>query len=360
MVISKIQARLVICAAGLAICLLAPAAVRADPIDYKALYRDTAPGIVVVLGTNGFVVSRGTGSIISRGGLVLTNCHVVAYRGGGWPSLYVFTKPDKISGNAGKDLSRRYRAKLVAANPQYDLALLQIIDAPRSLNVLPLSDMRGVGVGEPTVAIGHPGGGALWSLTTGKLSAMFKDYGGIAGWDVIQMETAINPGNSGGPLLDGAGSIIGVNTFIKRKGDKGIALVGLSFAVQSTTARSWIKSVMGKLPPASVLARKNKKAQHRPPPPEAVKKAAPPKHEKLAAPTRGEPKKQWRLKAAPGQKRKDGLARKRRRPGSGFTSDIMPGQVYSESSLKKLSARSKATFEEMDRVMGNKPGKGKK
>jgi len=331
----------------------------AKPIDYKALYRSTAPGIVVVLGTNGFVVSRGTGSVISRGGLVLTNCHVVAYKGSGWPHLYVFTKPDKLTGNANKDLSRRFRAKLVAANPRYDLALLQILDPPRSLPALPLSDLRGVGVGEPTVAIGHPGGGALWSLTTGKLGAMFEDYGGVVGWDILQTETAINPGNSGGPLLDGAGTIIGVNTFIKRKGQEGVALVGLNFAVQSTTARAWITSVMGKLPPASAVVRERSKKPHRPPPPKEVVKAAPPKHGRLVMPGKKKSEKEWRLKAAPGQTRKDRLARQRRRPKSGFTTDIGPGKVYAGSAMERLSRRSHEAFKEMDRVLGGKSDKKK-
>jgi serine protease Do len=89
-------------------------------------------------------------------------------------------------------------------------------------------------------------------LTTGKVSASWEDYRNKKGWDVFQTETSLNPGNSGGPLLDGSGAVIGVNTFIIRKGEQGLTLTGLNFAVKSTTARTWIKGIIGELPPASL------------------------------------------------------------------------------------------------------------
>jgi hypothetical protein len=184
----------------------------AESIDYKSLYRRTSAAVVALMATDGSVGQRGTGSLIDAKGLVLTNTHVVTRRtkgdkgkGTDWPHLFVVLKPVRISGKASLDLKRRYRARVVARHPAWDLALVQIIDPPAGLPALPLSSLEGVGVGEPTVAIGHPGGGALWSLTTGRISGAFSDYRGVRGWDVFQTETALNPGNSGGPLLDGSG-----------------------------------------------------------------------------------------------------------------------------------------------------------
>ena len=54
------------------------------------------------------------------------------------------------------------------------------------------------------------------------------------------------------------GAIIGVNTFIVRKGKDNLALTGLNFAVKSTTARDWIIDVVGKLPPASQVQSESK------------------------------------------------------------------------------------------------------
>ncbi|NQU63107.1 MAG: trypsin-like peptidase domain-containing protein, partial [SAR324 cluster bacterium] len=168
-------------------------------------------------------------------------------------NLYVFMKPETVTGDTKKDLILGHSAEVLAINPDFDLALVQIIKPPADLTVLPLSDLTEVGIGEPTVAIGHPTGGACWTLTTGKISASWKDYGNRQGWDIFQTETSLNPGNSGGPLLDGSGAVVGVNTFIKRQGKDGMALAGLNFAVKSTTARNWIVQVIGKLPPASII-----------------------------------------------------------------------------------------------------------
>ncbi|MDX2469361.1 MAG: serine protease [SAR324 cluster bacterium] len=225
----------------------------AAEINYKEVYQKASLGVVMVYGTDGKVGSTGTGSIIEKSGLILTNTHVVSNKGKLWDQQFVFLKPAKMTGNNKKDLKQGYQVKVIATNPKYDLAILQMIDPPDNLTALPLSDLKNVGIGEPTIAIGHPGGGALWSLTTGRLSASFRDYGDVQGWGVFQTETSLNPGNSGGPLLDGAGNIIGINTFIIRKNAGGLALTGLNFAVMATTATGWIKTILGRLPGDSEL-----------------------------------------------------------------------------------------------------------
>ncbi len=242
-------------------------------IDYKKLYKKTSPAVVLLYGTDDEIGSKGTGSIIDKSGLVLTNTHVVTNGNKLWEKQFVFLKPDRVTGNNNNDLSKGFMAEVLAVNPEYDLALVQIVNPPADLPVLPLSDLSDVGIGEPTVAIGHPGGGAAWSLTTGKISASWQNYNNNQGWDVFQTETSLNPGNSGGPLLDGSGAVIGINTFIVRQGSGGIALTGLNFAVKSTTARNWIVEVIGKLPPASAIKLKKERV----PAPSTVERADTPK-----------------------------------------------------------------------------------
>jgi serine protease Do len=227
-----------------------------EEINYKKLYLETAPAVVLIYGTDGQTAARGTGTIIDQGGLVLTNTHVVVHESKRWKRLFVFLKPETVTGNSEKDLTHGHLAEVLAINPEYDLALVQIVKPPADLPVLPLSDLSKVGIGESTVAIGHPSGGAFWTLTTGRISASWTNYNTRPGWDIFQTETSLNPGNSGGPLLDGSGAVVGVNTFIIRKDKGGTTLTGLNFAVKSTTARKWIVQVIGKLPPASVIRKK--------------------------------------------------------------------------------------------------------
>jgi serine protease Do len=102
--------------------------------------------------------------------------------------------------------------------------------------VIQIGDSEEVEVGEPVAAIGHPGGGGLWTLTTGTVSSVRRD--GVR--DVFQTDTAINPGNSGGPLLDENARLIGVNTFVRRVNKQGLPLEGLNYSLRSALALEWL------------------------------------------------------------------------------------------------------------------------
>lgn len=206
-------------------------------IDYKMLYEEASESVVLIYAErDGNVVSKGTGSLISSEGLVLTNAHVVDNSTG---KIDVYFKPAELQGNSN-DLGEPVSAVIVAIDRRIDLALLSLNSSRAFPAPLALSDLSQVGVGEPTIAIGHPTGGAFWSLTTGRVSGSFTNYDGIRGKDVFQTETAMNPGNSGGPLLDGSGQIIGVNSFIRRQNASGLTLAGLNFAIKSTSVQEWI------------------------------------------------------------------------------------------------------------------------
>lgn len=215
-------------------------------LDAKQLYRQAAPAVVYIQASGKDRVEgvSGTGSIIRSDGYILTNAHVVASAGNPLPTIVVALKPETLSGQRRQDLASYVRAELVARSDSFDLALLKI-DVAEPLPALRLSDLTEVAIGEDVIAIGHPGGGVPWTMTAGRLSGTSRDYRGVKGFDVLQTDTAINPGNSGGPLLDSRGEIVGINTFGHREGRAGVVLSGLNFAVQSTTAVNWLRSVQG-------------------------------------------------------------------------------------------------------------------
>jgi serine protease Do len=335
----------------------------ATSIDYKKLYQQASPGVVLIHGTDKQSGSQGTGSIIDSSGLVLTNTHVIRQGGKVWPYIYIYTKPATLTGDLNRDLKAGYPARVVALNASYDLAVLQIVQAPADLTVLSLSTLEGVDIGEPTVAIGHPGGGAAWSLTTGTIGASFHDMMGRTGWHVFQTETALNPGNSGGPLIDGSGSVIGINTFIRRRGRDGLALVGLNFAVKSTTARTWLAAVLGQLPDAQTVSSATPAEAKKPV--EAPKKLAAPQHDRQTAPppqsateestvsaSTNSASGNWRVvrkKTAKAPKR--AMKRPPRRSKKGYTAAKGNGYVFTGKELQAVARRRSEAFGDLDRAV---------
>ncbi len=203
------------------------------------IYREAAPAVVVIFGFdakgNG---SSGTGSIISSAGLILTNNHVIydAVTKRPYPNIQVFFKPARVTGDDKVDLKRPYGVTLLARDAALDLALLRLVRPPPSLAVVTVGDSEEVEIGESVSAIGHPGGGGLWTLTTGTVSSVRRD--GVR--DVFQTDTAINPGNSGGPLLDDRARLVGINTFVRRVNRQGLPLEGLNYSLRSSLALDWL------------------------------------------------------------------------------------------------------------------------
>ena len=211
----------------------------------KEIYESVGPGVVLILASDdGRLGSGGTGSIIRADGLVITNAHVVINKETNRPfrRLSLFLKPDRVTGNMDKDLTRRVEAKLVAYDASLDMALLRMENPPSGLTVVSLGNPEDVSIGDPVVAIGHPETGGLWTLTTGTISAEMENFNGVKGKDIFQTETSLNRGNSGGPLLDGQGAMVGVNTMISRKAADGLTITSINFALKSSVAQHWMAS----------------------------------------------------------------------------------------------------------------------
>lgn len=209
----------------------------------RQIYKTKAPGVVLVVASpqGSSSASAGTGSIIRADGTVITNCHVIYDQENKAPfeTVHVFLKPKRVTGNMNKDLRRNFAAEVIAFDQDLDLALVRLKKPPRNLTVLTLGDPGDLGPGDETVAIGHPEQGGLWTITTGVIGTQFEDFKGVPGKHVFQMETSLNRGNSGGPLFDVRGYQVGVNTAIARKGQGGVAITGVNFALKASVVKKW-------------------------------------------------------------------------------------------------------------------------
>ena len=165
---------------------------------------------------------QGSGFLINDKGWILTNRHVVSGRA---PEIQV-TLSDK----------KQYKARILGADDNNDLALLQI-NPKGKLPYLQLGDSERLVVGQKVIAIGNPFG-FNGTLTTGVVSALDRSISEeSAVYDnMIQTDAAINPGNSGGPLLDSHGSVIGINTMIY--GTQGS--IGIGFAMPISRAKAML------------------------------------------------------------------------------------------------------------------------
>ena len=161
----------------------------------KQIYQRTGPGVVFIFASEGSTSgSAGTGSIIREDGLVITNAHLFRKKGSSklLSDISVYLKPSKLSGNHKKDLTRRYKSKIVAYDISLDLALVKMTGVDVPLAIIDFADSEKVVIGDQVYAIGHPEQGGLWSLTTGVISAYWQDYGGVHGKNLFQTDASIN------------------------------------------------------------------------------------------------------------------------------------------------------------------------
>ncbi|UCH00835.1 MAG: trypsin-like peptidase domain-containing protein [Deltaproteobacteria bacterium] len=221
----------------------------------KEIYQKASPGVVFIFASEGSKSGNGgTGSIIRQDGLVITNAHILTRKDSSklLSSIWVFLKPERVTGNHQADLVRRYKGEVLAYDVKLDLALVKIKNPDVPLTKVDFGDSNRVGVGDQAYAIGHPEQGGLWSLTTGVISAHRSDYGGVPGKNLFQTEASINRGNSGGPLLDEKAVMIGINSMIARKAADGLAITDINFSIKSEVALNWLGRVGYRL--ASVKA----------------------------------------------------------------------------------------------------------
>lgn len=158
--------------------------------------------VVIQVGSRGV----GAGVVWRSDGLIVTNNHVLAGQ-----------NPEVILHDGTV-----CAAVLIAKNPEFDLAIIQIEDGtpPAAL----IADSRSVQVGQFSLAVGHPWG-QRGLVTAGVVSGLgsVQTRNRSASVDIIRTDARLAPGNSGGPLLNAMGAIIGINTLVIG-GDLGVAI----------------------------------------------------------------------------------------------------------------------------------------
>ena len=172
-------------------------------------------------------IGQGSGVIISEGGYIVTNNHVVA-------------NADDLEVTLHDN--RTYKATIIGSDPTTDLALLQIKE--KNLSSIPFVNSDDVKVGEWVMAVGNPFN-LTSTVTAGIVSAKGRNINILreqyAVESFIQTDAAINPGNSGGALVNLQGGLIGINTAIASPTG---AYSGYGFAVPANIVTKVVDDLM--------------------------------------------------------------------------------------------------------------------
>ncbi|MFG2371296.1 S1C family serine protease [Streptomyces sp. NPDC048504] len=236
--------------------------------DVATIAATVSPSVVEVEATLSNGSSTGAGVIITSGGEVITNNHVIS----GATSVKVKTSDGKS-----------YTAKVVGTDSKKDLALLKLENAS-GLKAATLGNSAGVQIGDTVVAIGSPEG-LTGTVTSGIVSALNRDVtvstdesqsqgsgsgsGGSGQWPfqfggqqfngdtgsstttykAIQTDASLNPGNSGGALIDANGNIIGINSAMyssssdSSSSSSEAGSIGIGFAIPINTVKADLASL---------------------------------------------------------------------------------------------------------------------
>ncbi len=190
--------------------------------------------------TGGTPQDIGSGFVVDKNGLIVTNKHVVSDT----------TLTYKVATSDGKT----YDVKTISRDPNNDIAVIKV-DA--ILAPLKLGDSSNLQVGQFVIAIGTALGEFRNTVTTGVVSGLGR---GISAGDdlqgyverldnVIQTDAAINPGNSGGPLLNASGEVVGINVAIAQGANN------VAFAIPVNTVKDALNQFnqTGKFPSKAFL-----------------------------------------------------------------------------------------------------------
>ncbi|MEK9967759.1 MAG: DegQ family serine endoprotease [Ferrovibrio sp.] len=170
--------------------------------------------------------SLGSGVIVEAEGVIVTNNHVIE-----GATEIVVALSDR----------REFEARVIAADPRADLAVLRIDTHGETLPYLEFRDSDELQVGDLVLAIGNPFGVGQ-TVTQGIISAVGRAISDdLTAQSFIQTDAAINPGNSGGALLGMDGKLAGINTAIfSRSGGS----IGIGFAIPANLVSATVASAM--------------------------------------------------------------------------------------------------------------------
>jgi serine protease Do len=173
----------------------------------------------------------GSGFVIHKDGLILTNYHVVED-----------ADTIEVVFDNGDGTERKMSAKVLGSAPDYDVALIQTVDKANA-PVAYLGNSDGVSIGDWVMAVGNPFG-LSHTVSVGIISAKERRDIAPSGrqglYDFLQTDAAINPGNSGGPLVNMKGEVIGINSAINAAGS------GIGFAIPINMVKEMLPDLKSK------------------------------------------------------------------------------------------------------------------
>ncbi|HEV3417700.1 MAG TPA: trypsin-like peptidase domain-containing protein [Pirellulales bacterium] len=175
---------------------------RAQEEESVKVYNQVQASVVLLENVEG----HGTGIVLDRSGLILTNAHVVA------SPLPFHCRADVRKGTNYETVTYK-KVTIIGFHPQFDLALVRIDpnEVKGTLDPAKIGRRKGI-PGQRVYVIGNPSGAGVQlskTITNGILSGVDRVLDGVS---YYQVDAAINPGNSGGPLCDKNGEVLGVVT----------------------------------------------------------------------------------------------------------------------------------------------------
>ena len=179
----------------LLVMILVPAVCFADA---EKIFRENNKAVVVVVAYDavGKAISQGSGFIVRRDGVIVTNYHVIS-------------NARSIKIKAG---NKTFNVEgLINLDKENDIAILKI--NVTNLPIVKLGNLAKSSIGEKVYVIGSPKG-LENTISDGILSGKRE----IAAHKVIiQITAPVSPGSSGGPLFNKNGEVIGVVTFLLKE-----------------------------------------------------------------------------------------------------------------------------------------------
>ncbi|HQU60591.1 MAG TPA: trypsin-like peptidase domain-containing protein, partial [Saprospiraceae bacterium] len=189
----------------------------------------------------GDAFSNGSGFVVDFGGkyYILTNVHVIDAASGQAGSMFVFS------------ISRaKYPVKLVGGDSFYDIAILEFDGVEPGPEIHPLQfSEEEVRLAQKVYAIGNPLGAYPYSITEGIISGKNRQfYRPTTGrYGFLQHTATLIWGNSGGPLVNEAGKVVGINTWVetRNKGGQNYLFSQLNFALEGRKAQKLAQDILG-------------------------------------------------------------------------------------------------------------------
>lgn len=191
---------------------------------FEDFFKDQVPGRKFQMPNRGRMTvpkreGMGSGVIIDKSGIILTNNHVVE-------------GADKVTVRLSD--GREFEATDIKTDKDTDLAVVRIHGAG-SLPAAKMGDSNQMEIGDWVIAVGNPFGLDL-TVSAGIISGKGRELGAGKRTRYLQTDAAINPGNSGGPLLNLDGEVVGINTAIASNSG---GYQGVGFAIPINLAK-WV------------------------------------------------------------------------------------------------------------------------